>query len=174
MTITPAPTVQSLSALDRDAFVAALHGIFEHSPWVAERAWSRRPFADRAALGEALVETMMAASRAEQLALVRAHPELAGKAAIAGDMTRESISEQGGAGLNACSPEEFAQLQALNEAYNAKFGHPFILSVRGRSRAEIIAAFELRLSNDVETEFAESLRQIARIARLRLEERFPT
>lgn len=173
MTIAPAPTVQSLSALDRDAFVAALHGIFEHSPWVAERAWPRRPFADRAALEQALENTMMAASRAEQLALVQAHPELAGKAAIAGNMTRESVSEQGGAGLNACSPEEFAQLQALNEAYNAKFGHPFILSVRGRTRAEIIAAFQQRLSNDIETEFAESLRQIARIARLRLAERFP-
>ena len=167
----PPLTVMQLSQMDQAAFVAALDGIFEHSPWVAERAWGRRPFADWEALLGTLVGAMQAAPRNAQLALIRAHPELAGKAAVRGELTAESSREQAGAGLAACSPEEFELIQALNGAYNAKFGFPFIIAVRGLGRADIIAAMERRLGHDPEAEFAEALRQIARIAALRLEER---
>ena len=168
---TPTFTAASLSQLDQAAFVAALDGIFEHSPWVAEQAWPRRPFANREALLGTLVGAMQAAPRAAQLALIRAHPELAGKASVRGELTRESTAEQAGAGLAACSPEEFELIQALNGAYNAKFGFPFIIAVRGLGRGDIIAAMERRLGHDLEAEFAEALRQIARIAALRLEAR---
>lgn len=169
----PPLDLATLSAASREQFVQALDGIFEHSPWVAERTWTQRPFTQREALLDALCNTMLAASRAEQLALIRAHPELAGKAAVRGELTAESTREQAGARLDACSPEEFAQLQALNMAYGEKFGFPFILAVRGYGRAQIIARFAERLDNNVDDEFAEALRQIARIARLRLEERLP-
>lgn len=166
------PRIDQLSALDCAGFVAALDGIFEHSPWVAERAWAKRPFADPAALREALVAAMMAASHEEQLALIRAHPELAGRAAVAGTLTEESTREQAGARLDRCSPEEFARLQALNASYNARFGFPFILAVRGLDRAGIIECFAARVENEADAEFAEALRQIARIAALRLQDRF--
>lgn len=164
-------TTAWLSSLDEASFTSALEGIFEHSPWVARRAWARRPFASREALAEALIEEMMAATEAEQLALIRAHPELAGKAAVAGQLTKESTQEQGGAGLNACSPEEFARLQELNANYNTRFGHPFILAVRGYSRQQIIEIFARRLLNDATTERQACLQQIARIAHLRLQDR---
>ena len=167
----PPLTVMQLSQMDQAAFVAALEGIFEHSPWVAEHAWVRRPFANREALLGTVVGAMQAAPRNAQLALIRAHPELAGKAAVRGELTAESTREQAGAGLAACSPEEFELIQALNGAYNAKFGFPFIIAVRGLGRADIIAAMERRLGHDPEAEFAEALRQIARIAALRREER---
>lgn len=163
---------EQISGLDQAGFVAALEGVFEHSPWVAERAWAHRPFSDTGGLREALVEVMMQASRDEQLALIRAHPELAGKAAVAGTLTDESTREQSGARLDKCSPEEFARLQALNAQYNARFGFPFILAVRGLDRGQIIERFAQRVGNDPELEFAEALRQIARIASLRLAERF--
>lgn len=162
----------ALAALDQAGFVRALEGVFEHSPWVAERAWASGPFADPAALERGLCEAMWAAGQAEQLALIRAHPELAGKAAIAGQLTAESTREQAGARLDACSAEEFARLQALNAEYQAKFGHPFILAVRGLDRAAIIARFAERLQHSPAEEFAEALTQIARIASLRLRERF--
>lgn len=161
-----------LSRLDQAGFVAALDGIFEHSPWVAERTWAKGPFADLAALGEALVATMMQASHDEQLALIRAHPELAGKAAVAGALTAESTREQSGARLDACSPEEFSRLQALNARYNEKFGFPFILAVRGLDRRAVIDRFAERVDQLPEREFPEALSQIARIAALRLDERF--
>lgn len=167
----PLLSAQSLSALSETEFVAALEGIFEHSPWIAQRAWTRRPFADREALFSTLVDTMMAATEAEKLALIRAHPELAGKAAVAGELTKESTQEQGGAGLNACTPAEFAQLQQLNADYSARFGHPFILAVRGYTRQQIIAIFAQRAANAPQDELNECLHQIARIARLRLEDR---
>ncbi|MEN3112612.1 2-oxo-4-hydroxy-4-carboxy-5-ureidoimidazoline decarboxylase [Uliginosibacterium paludis] len=166
--------IDQVSGLERAEFVQALEGIFEHSPWVAERAWLRRPFADIEALREAMVSVMMQASHEEQLALIRAHPELAGRAAVAGELTEASTREQSGARLDKCSPEEFARLQALNAQYNARFGFPFILAVRGLDRAGIIERFAERLENSPQTEFAEALNQIARIASLRLAERFPS
>lgn len=161
-------TLQTLSAFDRDAFIAALDGIFEHSPWVAGAAWEKRPFTSFDALHDALVQAMWNASHAQQLALVRAHPELAGRAAVRGELTAESTREQAGARLDACTPEEFAQLQSLNSAYNARFGFPFILAVRGFDRRQIIERFSQRLANEPEIEFVEALRQIERIATLRL------
>jgi len=163
---------QALSTLDRGQFVKALDGIWEHSPWVAERSWDARPFADVASLHAAMVGVVDAASDAEKLALIRAHPELAGRAAIRGELTEESRQEQGGVGLDRCTPEEFAQLTDLNGRYNEKFGHPFIIAVRGHTRASIIEAFATRLENTPEAERAECLTQIARIALLRLQDRF--
>ena len=170
-------TLQRLNAApSRAAFVAALDGIYEHSPWIAAAAFDRRPFASVAALKRALVEAVREAGRERQLALLRAHPELAGKAAVAGALTAESRGEQQRAGLTACTPEEFAAIQRLNADYNARFGWPFIVAVRGPrgdalTRAEIIAALQRRLASHPELEFAECLRQVHRIAEIRLAER---
>ncbi len=166
--VAPPYTLEDLSAMEQAQFVEAVGHVFEHSPWVAERAWSSRPFASLDALHATMVSAMMSASRNEQLALVRAHPELAGKAAVRGELTAESTAEQAGAGLNQCSPEEFERLQFLNGSYVEKFGFPFILAVKGRTRAEIVELFEQRVSNAPEVEFAENLKQIGRIATLRL------
>ena len=162
-------TLSEVNALDRDGFVAALGGVFEHSPWVAEAAWHRRPFASLDALHAAMVAAMRGAAEDTRLALVRAHPELAGKAAIRGELTADSTSEQSGAGLAHCSPGEFTRLHELNREYNLKFGFPFIIAVKGLDRAAIIARFAERLERDRPVEFEEALRQIERIARLRLE-----
>ena len=139
------PTLDQLNAADRATFVALLEGIYEHSPWVAEAAWAQRPFATPTALKHALARAVREAGRERQLALVRAHPELAGKAMLAKALTAESTDEQARAGLAACTPAEFARIQQLNADYNARFGLPFILAVRGPrgsglSRREIIAS----------------------------------
>lgn len=157
-----------LNAAPRDAFVGHLGEVFEHSPWVAERAHGRRPFATRDALHAAMTAVVQEAGTEQQLTLLRAHPELAGRAAVRGEMTEHSKGEQGGSGLLDCSPEEFARLQELNRAYGEKFGFPFIVAVRGLDRAAIIEAFAHRLGNTREAEMAEALRQVARIAGLRL------
>lgn len=165
-------TLAELAALDQAAFVALLDGIFEHSPWVAERAWAMRPFGSWAELSNALCRCMRDATHAEQLQLIRAHPELAGKAAIRGEMAEASIREQAGARLDACSPEEYARLHALNAAYQQKFGFPFILAVRGLDRRQIIEQFAARTERTPKEEFAEALTQIEKIAAFRLKERF--
>jgi 2-oxo-4-hydroxy-4-carboxy-5-ureidoimidazoline decarboxylase len=162
-------TPAQLHALDRDAFVAAFGGIFEHSPWVAQRAFDAAPFADVDALHAAMLRVVHDAPRAEQLTLLRAHPELAGKAAIRGELTADSTSEQTGAGLDRCSPAEFAQITALNARYNATFGFPFIVAVRGLDRAAILSEFARRADNPPDVEFAEALKQVARITRFRLD-----
>ena len=156
---------------------ALLDGIYEHSPWIARAALAQRPFADLAQLARALVDATRAGGRDAQLALLRAHPRLAGKAMVAGTLTAESTDEQARSGLTQCSPEEFARLHALNDAYDARFGWPFILAVRGPTglgltRAEIIETFERRLSNTPEVEFDECLRNVHRIAEIRLGDRF--
>ncbi|MET0981538.1 MAG: allantoate amidohydrolase [Telluria sp.] len=166
-------TLASLNTLDAAAFVAALNGIYEHSPWIPERAFARRPFASAAALKLALQDAVNEAGEEDRLALLRAHPELAGKAAIAGELTEESTSEQAASGLNLCSPGEYARLQQLNAEYNAKFGFPFILAVkgptgRGLTRTAIIETFARRLKNARVDELAEALRQVHRIAEIRL------
>jgi 2-oxo-4-hydroxy-4-carboxy-5-ureidoimidazoline decarboxylase len=162
-------TLDELNARDRRGFVVALGGVFEDSPWVAEAAWPRHPFSTLDALYRAMVDAVRGAPEDTQLALIRAHPELAGKAAVAGQLTADSKAEQSGAGLNQCSPQEFARLQELNRAYNTKFGFPFIIAVKGLDRAAIIERFTERLERDRATEFEESLEQIGRIAWLRLE-----
>jgi 2-oxo-4-hydroxy-4-carboxy-5-ureidoimidazoline decarboxylase len=161
-------SIRQIDAMDRDAFIAQLGGIYEHSPWVAERAWRARPFRSRDALHVAMESAVAAASREEQLALIRAHPELAGRLAVAGQLTDASRSEQAGAGLDRCTPEEFARLQELNAAYRKKFDFPFIVAVRGLTRMQIIAQLERRLAQSAEQEFDACLREIGRIAGFRL------
>jgi allantoate deiminase/N-carbamoyl-L-amino-acid hydrolase len=166
-------TLSDLNRLDTAAFVEQLRGIYEHSPWIPERAASHRPFASVAALKLALQDAVTAAREDEQLSLLRAHPELAGKAAIAGELTAESTGEQAASGLNRCSPDEYATLHELNAAYNGKFGFPFILAVKGPTgkgltRQAIIATFRRRLGNQRRDEMMEALRQVHRIAEIRL------
>jgi len=157
--------------------LAALDGVYERSPWVAEAALAARPFKSVAHLKLMLANAVREASTAQQLALIRAHPELAGRAMVAGSLTAESTHEQSSSGLTQCTPAEFAALQRLNAAYLQKFGWPFILAVRGPrstalTRREIIATFERRLEAHPDVERAECLRQIHRIAELRLDDKF--
>jgi OHCU decarboxylase len=159
----------ALDQLGRDAFVAALGDVFERSPWVAEGAWERRPFGSAAALHGAMVAVMREAGRERQLALIRAHPELAGAAARGGNLTAASRSEQAAAGLADASADESAEFRRLNAAYRRRFGFPFVLAVAGRSRADILAVFAERLGHTPEEEFDRALEEIARIAYLRLE-----
>ena len=161
--------LSELNCVERGAFVAALGGIFEHSPWVAERAFVDRPFASIGALHAAMLAAVDRAIAPEQLRLLRAHPELAGKAALRGRLTPSSTSEQSGAGLAQCSPAEFARLNELNERYTAKFGFPFILAVKGLDRDGILREFARRVESDPVAERAEAMRQVSKIARHRLE-----
>ena len=170
-------TIEQLNAATPAEFVALLDGTYEHSPWIAERAAALRPFTSLAGLKHALVGVVRDAGTEPQLALIRAHPELAGKAMVSKTLTAESTNEQGKAGLTDCTPEEFARLQQLNADYNAKFGFPFILAVRGPrglglGRHEIIATFARRLGNPVDFERDECLRNIHRIAEIRLNDKF--
>ncbi len=175
------------SALDPDAYLKRYGGVYEHSPWVARRTLERgalpgflsRPGRGRAgelrtvdeahALGAAFAETLAAADEAEKLALVRAHPDLVGAAALAGTLTDESTAEQSSAGLDRCSPEELERFRAANAAYRARFDFPFVMAVRGADRETILAAFEQRLGNAPHEELATALAEIDRIALLRLE-----
>lgn len=161
--------LSSLASMDRNDFVHTLAGVFEHSPWVAEMAYAEHPFTTRADLERALNTAMRSASKAQQLALIRAHPELAGKAAIAGEMTDASIFEQANAGLSRCTPEQLNQIQSLNHTYMNKFGWPFIIAVRGMNVDSIIAAISTRIGHSAEEEFEQALTQISRIAGLRLD-----
>jgi len=163
-------TVADLSSLDRDAFVAAVGAVFEHSPWVMERAWEKRPFGSRDALLAELGDVLREAGREHQLSLIKAHPELAGKLAIRAALTADSAREQAGAGLAECSPEEFASLQQLNAAYREKFSWPFIVAVKGLNRQQIIAEMTRRIERTPDEEFAEALAQILRIASFRLDD----
>ena len=169
-------TLEQLNAADQPSFTALLDGTYEHSPWIAQSAWLLRPpagFATLAALKRAMVQVVRDCGVDRQLALIRAHPELAGKAMVSKSLTAESTHEQGKAGLTDCSAAEFAHIQQLNADYNAKFGFPFVLAVRGPrgtglDRGQIIAAFERRLAGHPNFELGECLRNIHRIAELRL------
>jgi OHCU decarboxylase len=161
-------SLQELNALPASQFIATLAGVFERSPWVAERVVFARPFASVLQLDEAMCAAVESASLEEQLALIRAHPELAGRAAIRGELTLESTREQQAAGLAACSPQEFARLHELNAAYFRKFGFPFVLAVKGHTRASVLEAMEQRVGHSPEEERATALREIGRIARFRL------
>ena len=163
-------TLDQLNRVSKDAFVAALSGIFEHSPWVAEAAAELRPFAGIDELHRKMSRIVETAGEEKQLVLINAHPELAGKAAVRGELTAESTREQSGAGLDQCTQEEFDPLLQLNAAYRKKFGFPFILAVRGYDRHGIIANFEKRVNHDRAQEMRESLDQIYRIARFRLDD----
>ena len=170
-------TLDQINAADRAEFVKLLDGTYEHSPWIADKAWPQRPFKSLAHLKLALVTAVRDAGREAQLGLIRAHPELAGKAIVAKTLSAESTHEQGKAGLSDCTPAEFARIQQLNGDYNSKFGFPFILAVRGPrglglAKAEIIATFERRIDNHPDFELAECLRNIHRIAEIRLGDKF--
>lgn len=154
---------------DREAFVATYGPLFEHSPWVAEEAYANGPYRDREALLEGLTAVIYAAPKERQVALVRAHPDLAGKAAIDGTLTADSRSEQASAGLDRLSPEEFEAFTRANAAYHERFDLPFVICVRDHDKASILEAAEARLGNDYETELRAALGEIARIAHHRLE-----
>ena len=162
-------TLWELNRLSPAAFATALGHVFEHSPWVAERAGRKRPFASIGALHESMMATVWEAPAASQMALLRAHPELAGKAALRGELTANSTLEQSGAGLAECSAEELVRLTTLNAKYSAKFGFPFILAVKGYDRAGILREFARRVEREPSVEFEEALKQVARIARARLD-----
>ena len=146
--------------MTKDGFVARYGSIYEHAPWVAEKAWGQR-----GVIAAKMAKIVDQSGPEAQLTLLRAHPDLAGKLA----MTAASVSEQSGAGLDQCTPQEFAEFTDLNTAYKAKFGFPFILAVKGKLRLEILETFRSRIHNDAKTEFATALAQVHQIARLRLD-----
>jgi len=150
-------------------FVTRYGGIYEHSDWVAEETADEGCLVDNADdLADLFAECVDNASYDRRLALIKAHPDLAGRASIAGELTEASNAEQASAGIDQCTPEEFARFQDLNERYKAKFGFPFVMAVRNSNRHEILAAFEARLSNDLDDEFEHAIAEIHKIARLRL------
>ena len=153
-----------------EEFTAAVGGIFEHSPWVAAQASAQRPFGDVATLHAAMVAAMRAAPHLQQLALLRAHPELAGKAMTSNTLTADSANEQTRSGLTNCSPEDLATLQTLNAAYNKKFGWPFIAAVKYLDRASIVTLFTERLANSAADEFENCLANIEKLTRWRLDD----
>jgi 2-oxo-4-hydroxy-4-carboxy-5-ureidoimidazoline decarboxylase len=157
-----------INAMDRAAFVEKFGGIFENSPWVAERAWEKRPFASLDDMHAAMVAVAKYAPASMQLALLQSHPDLAGKEAQAGAMTASSVAEQASAGLNALSHAEMAQIANLNATYKKKFGFPFIIAVRMHTKEGILFEFNRRLQNDTQTEFANDLQNVYIITRLRL------
>ena len=161
-------TVDEVNGLALDAFVSKFGSLFEHSPWVAEDAYERGPYPDRAALEAGLAEAMYGAPPDRQVALVRAHPDLAGKAAVAGTLTPDSEREQSSAGLDRLRSDEYEALTDANAAYRERFGFPFVVCVREHDKASILATAEARLQHDPEQEVRTALDEIAKIARLRL------
>lgn len=160
--------IAALNDLSRAEFVARLGGIYEHSPWVAERAFASRPFASLDELHAAMQRAMLAATREEQLRLIRAHPELLGRLEAA-ELTDSSRNEQAAAGLDRCTTGQKARMQAQNQAYRVKFGIPFIVAVKGLDWGGIIERIEQRLANAPDAELSTALEEIGRIARFRLE-----
>jgi len=164
-------SIEQINALPGADFVKTFGDVAEHSPWVAEVAAAKRPFASRAAMIAAFEASLATAAPDAQLALLRAHPDLAGKAAIAGEVTDDSACEQAGAGLGSLTADEFARFTRLNGAYRARFGFPFIFAVKGATKQQILAAFAARLEHAPEAEFSTALEQVMRIFRLRIEDR---
>lgn len=164
----PPLTLARLNSMNRTGFTTALGFAFELSPWVVERAWDERPFESLEGMHAGMMAVLDAASTPDKLALIRAHPELAGKAAIAKALTAESHAEQASAGLDRLTPEEFERFHTLNAAYAARFGFPFIIAVRLNDKTSILAAMQARLAHDQEQEIAEAITQIGHISRLRL------
>jgi 2-oxo-4-hydroxy-4-carboxy-5-ureidoimidazoline decarboxylase len=160
-----------VNAMSEDEFVAAFGDIAEHAPWVAAAAADARPFRTRSAMVAAFREAVARADHKRQKALLLAHPDLAGRAAIAGDLTDASMREQSGAGLDRLTRDEFERFTHLNELYRARHGIPFIFAVRGASKHDILAGFAARIDNAAEVEFETALGQVARIIRFRLEDR---
>lgn len=163
-------TLASLNVSPQEAFTAALGHLFEHSPWVAELTWAKRPFASAEALHAALCATMRGAPRDRQLALIRAHPDLAGRLAQQKKLTAESTREQASAGLDQLTDAELAAFTRNNDAYKARFGFPFIICARLNAKAAILSAMQIRSHNPPETEFTTALGEIEKIAWLRLQD----
>jgi len=163
-------SLEALNTCARGAFVAALGHLFEHSPWVAAETFEKRPFGDVEGLHAALCETMRKAPAERRLALVRAHPDLAGRMARQGGLTSSSAREQSAAGLNRLAPAEAAEIERLNGAYRARFGFPFVICARLNAKDAILSAMRARAGNTPEEELSTALDEIAKIARLRLNE----
>lgn len=164
--------VTAPKSLTLTEFTQRFGGVYEHSPWIAEQTWQAgidETHTEVTALALAMAQTLDAASDEHKLQLIKAHPDLAGKAAREGDLTDESCTEQSSAGLDCCTEEEFVKFQTLNHAYRTKFDMPFIMAVRGSNRHQIIAGFEKRLPNDRNREFKSAIQEINRIALFRLE-----
>ena len=164
-------TLHDVNRMDEDEFVASLGDIAEHAPWVAAEAADRRPFSSRSAMIEAFAAAVKHADKSRQRALLLAHPDLAGRAAIAGDLTRESRNEQAGAGLDRLTPAQFRHFSEMNNAYRERHGIPFIVAVRGATAHDIMKAFAERTGNPEDIEFRTALEQVERIIRFRLEDR---
>ena len=167
--VSPHLELSRLNASTQAEFTQALGAIFEHSPWIPNRAWAARPFASIAALHSAMVAVLNSASYEEKLALICAHPELAGKQAQEGTLTTESKSEQRGAGLDQCTAQELETLRGLNKAYREKFGFPFVVAVKGLTRDDILGLIAQRIKNPKEDEFNRCLSEITKIALFRLQ-----
>jgi OHCU decarboxylase len=163
-------TLATLNELGQPDFIRIIGPVFEHSPWIAKSTWPQRPFADLEILHRALCTTVEHSGETEQLALIGAHPDLVGRAALAGTLTRESTGEQASAGLNALSPAEVALFQKQNAAYQNQFGFPFVICVRLNKKEAILAGFERRLQNSREAEIKTALEEIFKIAKLRLQD----
>ena len=166
-------TLEEASDMDLAAFRAAFGSVCEHSPWAADAAWARRPFASFDALADAFAAAVAEAPSERQLALLRAHPELAGREAAAGELTSASAREQGRAGLDRLSPDDAAALRALNAAYRERFGFPFVVCVREHDTRSLLGWGEERLAHEPEEERRIALGEVAKIARLRLRELVP-
>jgi 2-oxo-4-hydroxy-4-carboxy-5-ureidoimidazoline decarboxylase len=162
-------TIEELNAARREDFIGALGAIYEESPWIAEMAYARRPFADAVALRDALARVVAQSGEAAQLALVRAHPDLAGRLARAGALGAASAAEQSGLGLDRLSDEAFEEFAALNTAYRARFGFPFVIAVKRHTRQSVLAAFRARLAQDAAQELRTALAEIDAIAQFRLD-----
>ncbi|MBY0095761.1 2-oxo-4-hydroxy-4-carboxy-5-ureidoimidazoline decarboxylase [Mesobacillus maritimus] len=163
-------TIDELNALDRVSFIERLGGIFEHSPWVAEKAWDSKPFTSVMHLHKEMVQVVETSSTTQKLALIQSHPNLGDTV----QMSEDSVNEQKGAGLTDLTPEEYAKFINMNQQYLDTFGFPFILAVRGKNKHDIYKAMEERVHIDKESEFETALHEIYKIALLRLEEKFMT
>jgi OHCU decarboxylase len=161
-------SVAGLNTLSQADFVRVIGPVFEHSPWIAELVWSRRPFENASALHRALCETVRASDESQKLALIRAHPDLAGRAARAGTLTSASTREQASSGLDQLSPEEVALFDKCNREYRERFGFPFVICARQNKKEAMLAAFERRLKNSLQQEIEAALAEIFKIAELRL------
>ena len=164
-------SIDEVNAMSAAEFVATFGDVAEHAPWVAERAEEDRPFRSRQAMCDAFGKAIVRADRTRQIDLLLAHPDLAGKAAMAGEVTPDSRTEQASAGLGNLTPDEYDAFIALNQAYRDRHGFPFILAVRGATKHDVLAAFEKRLDSPHDVEFRMALTQVARIMRFRLEDR---
>jgi len=164
-------SIDDLNRMAAADFAARFGDVAEHSPWVAERAAGARPFAGRDSVAQAFADILRGATLDEQLAVLRAHPDLAGRAAVAGALTEDSRREQAGAGLDRLTPEEFERFTALNAAYKERFAIPFIFAVKGATKGTILAAFEERIANGQEVEVENAIDNVCRIMRFRIEDR---